>query len=511
MGRHGSSWRSGDVEVSASPCSSMLAIALAAGSTAVRRIALKWEAETPPGARILGDHWERGYGDLEWRGVVPERVMPWFFHLQDGNATHSYGVMTGPKALCFWQVTGDQVTLCLDVRCGGSGVLLNGRSLDLARVMCREGSAGETPFHAACAFMRMLCPAPALPSMPVYGGNNWYYAYGKSSHDEILDDSKFIASLAPAGDNRPFMVIDMCWEQPRTTADASMWRRGNENFPDMGRLARKMKEIGVRPGIWVRPLQAPDHAPDHLCLPVHRMKSPDAYPGKYLDPSIPEVLEIVRQDIAQQARWGYELIKHDFSTYDILGQWGFEMGGHLTLDGWHFADRGKTTAEVIGDLYRAIGEAAGTALIIGCNTIGHIGAGIFHIQRTGDDTSGRQWERTRKMGVNTLAFAMPKHGAFYASDADCAGITANVPWELNRQWLDILANSGTPLFVSVPPTVGQEEREAIAAAFAAAAQPIPMAEPLDWLETTCPAKWVVNGKPASFQWNRRDAVEFLGL
>ena len=24
--------------------------------------------------------------------------------------------------------------------------------------------------------------------------------------------------------------------------------------------------------------------------------------------------------------WGYEMVKHDFSTYDLLGQWGFEMG-----------------------------------------------------------------------------------------------------------------------------------------------------------------------------------------
>jgi hypothetical protein len=111
------------------------------------------------------------------------------------------------------------------------------------------------------------------------------------------------------------------------------------------------------------------------------------YPGRYLDPSIPETLEIVRADIAWQAKCGYELIKHDFSTYDILGRWGFEMGGELTNDGWHFNDASKTTAEVIGDLYRAIRQGAGNAVVIGRNTVGHLCAGLFELQRTGDDSA----------------------------------------------------------------------------------------------------------------------------
>ena len=46
----------------------------------------------------------------------------------------------------------------------------------------------------------------------------------------------------------------------------------------------------------------------------------------------------------------------------------------------------------------------------------------MHLNRTGDDTSGRIWERTRRMGVNTLAFRLPQHNTFYHIDADCVGI-----------------------------------------------------------------------------------------
>jgi alpha-galactosidase len=184
------------------------------------------------------------------------------------------------------------------------------------------------------------------------------------------------------------------------------------------------------------------------------------------------------------------------------------MGGELTNDGWRFADASKTTAEVIAGLYNAIRKAAGGALLIGCNTVGHIGAGIFEMQRTGDDTSGRQWERTRKMGVNTLAFTLPKHGAYYAVDADCAGITDEVPWEMNRQWLTLLANSGTPLFVSASPKTAPEQQKAIREAFATASREITPAEPLDWMDTTCPQKWLLNGMETEFHWNRQDCVDF---
>ena len=55
------------------------------------------------------------------------------------------------------------------------------------------------------------------------------------------------------------------------------------------------------------------------------------------------------------------------------------------------------------------------------------------------------------MGVNTLAFRGAQHGAFYVADPDCVGVTNAIPWAFNRQWLDLLARSGTMLFVSLAP------------------------------------------------------------
>src|SRR5205814_2897866 len=108
---------------------------------------------------------------------------------------------------------------------------------------------------------------------------------------------------------------------------------------------------------------------------------------------------------------------------------GFEMGAELTDPGWHFADRSLTNAEIILRLYQTLRDAAKETILLGCNTIGHLGAGLFEIQRSGDDTSGRIWERTRRMGINTLAFRQPQHKTFFMADPDCAAHTRHTPWE----------------------------------------------------------------------------------
>ena len=125
----------------------------------------------------------------------------------------------------------------------------------------------------------------------------------------------------------------------------------------------------------------------------------------------------------------------------------------------------------------------------------------MHLQRVGDDTSGLEWRRTRKMGVNSLAFRIAQHGALFAVDADCVGLTEQIPWALNRQWLDLLARSGTPLFLSLQPeSLGPEQKAALRQALERAARPAPVAEPLDWLGNTHPGRWRTEEGEVSYDW-----------
>jgi alpha-galactosidase len=121
------------------------------------------------------------------------------------------------------------------------------------------------------------------------------------------------------------------------------------------------------------------------------------------------------------------------------------MGASPTKDGWRLHDSTRTNAEALTDLYRTIREAAGNQVrLIGCNTVSHLATGFHEVQRTGDDTSGRSWNRNRRMGVNTLAFRAPQQGAFYAVDPDIVAITNAVSWDLVAQWLRLVSESVVP-------------------------------------------------------------------
>ena len=485
------------VKVVAGP-SGALQVLVEASTSPICTIAIRWRGPIGTGVRILGDDWERGYGTLEWRGVVPERALPWYalLHEPGRGLTRGVGVETGAASLASWRVDETGVTLVLDVRCGGLGVRLGERRLNAATVHELLSRPGETPFAFARRFCGLLCPNPRLPVQPVYGGNDWYSRYGNITAETVRSDAAVIRELSPSGDNLPSYVIDAGW-YPSDEHEAGLFDRGNAGFPDMPGLASQLQSSGITPGIWMRPLQTMKDAPQSWRVgPEHPLAN---VPGVYLDPSVPEVLEHVRKDIARIVDWGYRVIKHDFSTYDILGRWGRDMGLAMTLgvtsSGWAFADRTRTTAEIITGLYSTIREAAGEAQIIGCNTIGHLAAGHFEMQRTGDDTSGYRWERTRIMGVNTVAFRMSQHGTFFCADADCVGLRSEIPWEYNRDWLELLARSGTALFVSAhPDATGPEQRAALKAAFALASQPMELAEPLDWMESTCPRVWRFGGE-----------------
>jgi alpha-galactosidase len=492
--RDGRRWTGKGVSVETEPRGSELPVRIEAPDAPLMRVRLRWQAKVPERWRILNDQWERSYGDLEWRCMLGERVLPWYFLAFDGAATHGYGVATGGSALAFWQVDPMGISLWIDVRNGGGPVRLGQRILEAVTVRTRRGVAGESAFRSARQFCHALCEKPRLAAAPVYGGNNWYYAYGHDcSAADIERDSNLIAELAPAGGNRPFMVIDDGWSINNT---AGPWERGNERFPDMPGLAATMKQHGVRPGIWVRPLVMVNDDRDSS-----RLRTRSGRRNRTLDPTIPEMLETVRRDIRRLAGWGFELIKHDYTTFDLLGRWGSTMGADLTDAGRHFNDQSRTTAEVALALYQTIRDAAGSQIILGCNTFGHLGAGIFELQRTGDDTSGREFHRTRRMGVNTLAFRGPQHRAFFDLDADCAPITPQVPWDLTSRWLDLVARSGTALFVSPDPkAVTAESKQAIARAFATAAVRREIAEPLDWMETSTPGRWRVDGRTVEYDW-----------
>lgn len=498
-------WIGKDITVVLQQGSKELGVYVQSPALPLSNIQLKWKYATASNSKCLGDHWERTYGDVLWQSPGATKKMPWYFMQYDGKNTNCFGVKTDAGSICHWEINNNQIALTLDTRSGGVGVALGERKLHAADVITSKSLAGETPFKTGQRFCKLMCPTTRLAKLPVYGINDWYFAYGKNSTELILQHTALLADLATDTNNRPFSVVDAGWAHySPLLPDDCCWQddysRPNKNFKDMARLAAEVKKMGMRPGLWTRPLCGSSEDAASLILPSIEGRNDPKKP--VLDPTIEENIQRVKRNISLYKDWGYEMVKHDFSTYDILGKWGFEMNETITPAGWRFNDNTKTTAEIILHLYKSIREAAGSMYLIGCNTVSHLSAGLFEINRIGDDTSGNEWDRTRKMGVNALAFRGIQHNIFYAADADCVGLTNKVPWKKNKQWMQLLAESGTPLLISAQPdAVGAEQKQFIKKCFTAAAKKMPVGEPLDWMTTLTPSKWKLNGKIVNFDWS----------
>ena len=473
--------------------------------TTLRAVRLKWQHETKAGVNCLGDEWERLYGDEAWQSPDENTKYAWYVLLYDDRQTACFGVKTGCNALCWWRVSSHSIELTLDLHSGGNGVELGERKLHAADIVTDQSINSERPFLTARRFCALMCDKPRLPKQPVYGINDWYFAYGNNSFDLIKKTTAAMAELVGNTDNRPFSVIDAGWAQyspylPNDGGWADDFSKPNAKFKDMHLMAQEIEKLGMRPGLWTRPLCAKYNDNPNLLAP--KIGGRDNPKNPVLDPTIPENIERVKHNISTYKEWGFKLVKHDYSTYDITGRWGSEMKESITEPGWSFKDKSKTNAEIIKHLYESIREAAGDMYLIGCNTMSHLSAGIFELNRVGDDTSGKEWARTRKMGINSLAFRMPQHNNFYAIDGDCVGLTTAVPWEKNKQWMQLLAESSAPLFISAQPeALGAGQKAFIKKCFTNAAKVQPIGEPLDWLDNPFPAKWNLNGREVDFDWD----------
>ena len=222
LDHHGEEWSGGQVVVESHMETDSLALMLRAPSTPIAAVHVRWVAEVNPDIRALSDAWERSYGDLGWRNLIAERVMPWYFATHDGATCHGYGVKTDARALCFWQLDPEGVSLWLNVTNGGNGVELGGRPLKMATVVTQRGGDGEDAMTAVEGLCRAMCARMSRPTTPIYGTNDWCYSYGHSTAQTILRDTEFIAGLSPSRGVRPFSVID------------GGWSNGTAAWPDMG-------------------------------------------------------------------------------------------------------------------------------------------------------------------------------------------------------------------------------------------------------------------------------------
>ena len=104
-----------------------------------------------------------------------------------------------------------------------------------------------------------------------------------------------------------------------------------------------------------------------------------------------------------------------------------------------------------------------------------------------------------------------QHRAFFDIDADCVGIAGPIPWELNRQWADVLAESGTPLFVSAKPGVlNEQEKEELHQIMLKGSLQNRHKIPADWQDTDCPEVWTDENGRIEYNWYEPEGADLVG-
>lgn len=463
----------------------------------VKRIRLRWRGDMSDCFIITGDALERIYDSstAAWTGMIPDRNLPWYFQVYDGDKLNCFGVKTGSNAFCNFQCDDSGITLWLDVRNGGGGVRLK-EPLEAAKVVCREGKPEESPFEASKAFCRQMCDCPVLPKTPIFGANNWYWAYGKISHSIVMEETDQLMDMCCDAINTPYMIIDDGWQamryktRERKTYNGGPWNAATGLFYSMEETAAAIREKGVKAGIWFRPLLTSVQVPEEWEGP--RQMHPR---GVLLDPSHPDVLYRICEDVEMLRNWGFELIKHDFTTIDTLGKVVDAQGD------WHFFDKTITNCSMLKTLYRRIQNAAGDAVVMGCNTVNHLVAGIHAAQRIGQDTSGNHFELTRRNGCASF-IRLPQNGTFFAADPDCAAITDRVPVDSNLDFLELCAITGCITLASVTPGLLKgKDLTRIREIYRIASQGGIGAVPCDWLgHNVCAHYTIPGGKKVFYDW-----------
>jgi len=317
---------------------------------------------------------------------------------------------------------------------------------------------GEDAYLAARKFAGMMCENPVMPKTPVFGVNNWYWAYGRISRDTIKTETKQLMEMTHGTKHRPYMILDDGWQLnrsfvPGATYNGGPWY-GNDKFGDMRDTAEDIIKAGARPGIWYRPLYTIGDIPNDEVFFKESCKI-------VLDPSHPQVLEKIYNDTKRIRDWGFDLIKHDYTTNDLTGlDSSYSLFYNGALGGGRvFHDNTRTTATIIKDLYKTIQNAAGDAEVIGCNTLSHLTAGIHSIYRAGGDGSGRYWQLHLDNCINCM-MRLPQNGNFYMVDPDCATFTERVNADINLDFLEMCALTGVTTLASVKPGILNEKQMA---------------------------------------------------
>ncbi len=289
------------------------------------------------------------------------------------------------------------------------------------------------------------------------GWCSWYFYYTVPDEGEVIKNAEFVAQRFPGVE---WIQLDDGYQ--RTVGDWTVNDRFNSGLKT---LVDRVRQMGLRAGVWVAPFIATEHSELFKRHPDWFVRGVDGRPvavgtnplwlGQYyaLDLTNPSVLEMIDALFRGLKQQGFEYFKIDFLY-------------HATVDGVRH-NMNITRAQAFRDGLRTIRNAVGDDLILGCGAPLGPCIGITNMMRIGTDIAPAwryEWGAgVYECSINTMTRAF-MHNRLWVNDPDCVLVRQNdseLTEDEVRLWLSIVALSGGAVLMSDRMPDVSEERLAL--------------------------------------------------
>ena len=268
----------------------------------------------------------------------------------------------------------------------------SGFKVFLGSVHSKKGKSNYADLLEAYAqeLAKIKGPVPLLENSVI--GFSWP-AYGHGINQNIIEDE--IEAGKGIVDT---YIIDAGWAAGGANPE-NVYKADTQKFPDLPGLAQKMKDAGIKPGIWVapfalyqlnnlpeslKPLQDTKGKPAKSPFPIRENYKLSALvapifgknPGS-LDISSPQVREYISQQFVELAGMGFEVFKLDFLSHAFAAK----MEGHDKTSIEYYR---QTIQEIRETVRQRLGKEI---ILIGCGGPWLESLGLFNGSRMTSDSA----------------------------------------------------------------------------------------------------------------------------
>ena len=281
--------------------------------------------------------------------------------------------------------------------------------------------------------------------LPPSGWCSWYFFYQEIDENEIKLTTNWIAeNLKDYGVQ--YVQIDDGWQGTgRGLGENRDWSTINNRFPGgMDALARHIKSLGLKPGIWLAPhgqsnANVVKNHPGVFMLKKDGTSASSTWEGTFLvDPSAPEAQKYLKDLFTTLSGWGYEYFKIDgqpIVVREYRNKKDFMKGPVIDSD------------ELYRNTLESIREAIGPdRYLLGCWVIPLEGVGLMNGSRIGADVLPN-WDGFKFAMRATMQYYFLHNIAWYA-DPDVFIVRPPLAIEQARAWATLQGLTGQAALMS---------------------------------------------------------------